>query len=138
MEQNKKAEEYKLEEICKKVKISGKLTGKDIKELYNVFNKRFIKAFEALRSIRVKKYIFKPSGKKVWIVIGKEREYLIIPEVEFCSCKDFYFRVLDMEIHLCYHLIAQKLAEILDWYGKLEENDDLYETLMNEWEKVNT
>ena len=97
-----------------------------------------MKAFEAMIDKRVKKYVFKPSRKKVWIVIGKEKDYLIIPEAEFCSCKDFYFRVLDREIQLCYHLIAQKLAEILGWYEKLEEKDYLYETLMNEWEKVNT
>jgi len=59
-----------------------------------------------------------------------------MPEAEFCSCDDFYFRVLDREIHLCYHLIAQKLAKILEWYEIIEEHDELYDSLMAEWKKA--
>jgi predicted nucleic acid-binding Zn finger protein len=84
----------------------------------------------------VKKYVFKPSGRTVWIVVGRERDYLIMPEAEFCMCDDFYFRVLDRKIHLCYHLIAQKIARNLGWYETIEENDELYDTLMNEWKKA--
>ena len=110
-----------------------RLTGKDLDYLHKVFGKRFIKALEALRDNRVKKYVFKPSRKVVWIVVGKKRDYLLMPEAQFCSCDDFYFRVLDKEIHLCYHLIAQKIAEILKWFEKFEENDEIYESLMSEW-----
>ncbi|MGC9346275.1 MAG: hypothetical protein ACP5ER_05750, partial [Candidatus Bathyarchaeales archaeon] len=90
---------------------------------------------ESLKENRVKKYVFKQSGKTVWIVVGKERDYLIMPEVEFCSCDDFYFRVMDREVHLCYHLIAQKIANILEWYETIKERDELYDSLMNEWKK---
>jgi predicted nucleic acid-binding Zn finger protein len=51
-------------------------------------------------------------------------------------CDDFYFRVLDQQTHLCYHLIAQKIAEAMDWYDKIEERDELYNSLMDEWKKV--
>jgi predicted nucleic acid-binding Zn finger protein len=121
--------------ISKEVKAEGKLTGKNITRLYEVFGQRFTKAFEALKENRVKKYTFKPSGRVVWVVVGKERDYLIMPDAEFCSCDDFYFRVLDRKIHLCYHLIAQKIANILEWYEKIEEHDELYEPLMREWRK---
>jgi predicted nucleic acid-binding Zn finger protein len=47
-----------------------------------------------LKENRVKKYTFKPSGRVVWVVVGKERDYLIMPDAEFCSCDDFYFRVI--------------------------------------------
>jgi predicted nucleic acid-binding Zn finger protein len=83
----------------------------------------------------VKKYAFKPSGRVVWIVVGKERDYLIMAQAEFCTCDDFYFRVLDRQVHLCYHLIAQKIAQVLDWYDAIEERDDLYDSLMKEWKK---
>jgi len=122
--------------ICKEAKANGKLAGNNLTKLYDVFGQRFVKAFEALKENRVKKYIFKPSKRIVWIVIGKERDYLVMPEAEFCSCDDFYFRVLDKEIHLCYHLIAQKLANVLEWYEKIEEHDELYESLMAEWKKA--
>ncbi|MDI6691407.1 MAG: hypothetical protein QME50_06025 [Candidatus Bathyarchaeota archaeon] len=121
--------------VCQEAKKEGKLTGKNLTRLYETFGQRFTRAFEALKEGRVKKYNFKPSGRIVWIVVGKERDYLIMQEAEFCSCDDFYFRVLDKEIHLCYHLIAQKLAKILEWYETIEEHDELYDSLMNEWKK---
>jgi len=130
---DKNSEVNILRNICKKAKKEGKLTGKNLTKLYEVFGQRFIKAFEALKENRVKKYVFKPSGTIVWIVVGKERDYLLMPEAEFCTCVDFYFRVLDREVHLCYHLIAQKIANILKWYDALEERDELYDSLMKEW-----
>lgn len=127
-----------LNSICKEAKAQGKLTGKSLTKLYEIFGQRFINAFEALKEERVKKYVFKPSIRVVWIVVGKERDYLLMPEAEFCSCDDFYFRVLDREIHLCYHLIAQKIASILEWYETIEERDELYDSLMKEWKKPTT
>jgi predicted nucleic acid-binding Zn finger protein len=125
-----------LNAICREAKAEGKLSGKSLTELYELFGQRFTKALGALKENRVKKYVFKPSGRTVWIVIGRERDYLIMPEAEFCMCDDFYFRVLDKEVHLCYHLIAQKIARNLGWYETIEENDKLYESLMNEWKKA--
>jgi predicted nucleic acid-binding Zn finger protein len=122
--------------VCKEAKAEGKLTGKNLTRLYEVFGQRFTKAFEALNEGRVKKYVFKPSGKVVWIVVGKERDYLLMPEAEFCTCDDFYFRVLDKKVHLCYHLIAQKLAKNLDWFELIKEHDELHDSLMNEWKKA--
>ncbi|HYB68197.1 MAG TPA: hypothetical protein VEC97_01490 [Candidatus Acidoferrales bacterium] len=133
---DEKSEIDALNSVCKKAKTEGKLTGKDLTNLYEIFGERFTRAFEALTENRVKKYVFKPSGKTVWIVVGRERDYLILPEAEFCTCDDFYFRVLDREVHLCYHLIAQKLAKNLDWYEAIDEHDELYESLMNEWKKA--
>ena len=125
-----------LNTICRKAKAEGKLSGKSLTELYDLFGQRFTKALGTLKENRVKKYVFKPSGRTVWIVIGRERDYLIMPEAEFCMCDDFYFRVLDKKIHLCYHLIAQKIARNLGWYETIKEDDKLYETLMNEWKKA--
>jgi predicted nucleic acid-binding Zn finger protein len=130
---NENSEIDALNSVCREAKREGKLTGKNLTELYEIFGQRFTRAFEALKEGRVKKYVFKPSGRTVWIVVGKERDYLIMPEAEFCSCDDFYFRVLDKEIHLCYHLLAQKLANNLGWYETIEEHDELYDSLMNEW-----
>jgi predicted nucleic acid-binding Zn finger protein len=126
-----------LNAICREAKAEEKLSGKNLTALYELFGQRFTKALNALKEKRVKKYVFKPSGRKVWIVIGRERDYLIMPEAEFCMCDDFYFRVLDKKIHLCYHLIAQKIARNLGWYETLEESDKLFESLMDEWKKAN-
>ena len=133
---DEKSEIDVLNAVCKKAKVDGKLTGKGLTGLCEIFGQRFTRAFEALKENRVKKYTFKPSGRTVWIVVGRERDYLIMPEAEFCTCDDFYFRVLDRKVHLCYHLIAQKLAKNLDWFDSVEEHDDLFESLMNEWKKA--
>ncbi len=133
---NENSEVETLNSMCKEAKAEGKLSGKNLTKLYEIFGQRFTRAFEALKEDRVKKYVFKPSGRTVWIVVGRERDYLIMPEAEFCTCDDFYFRVLDKEVHLCYHLIAQKIARNLVWYETIEEGDELYETLMNEWKKA--
>jgi predicted nucleic acid-binding Zn finger protein len=125
-----------LNAVCKEAKKEGKLTGKNLTKLYEIFGQRFTKAFEALKENRVKKYVFKPSNRIVWIVVGKERDYLIMPEAEFCTCDDFYFRVLDRQVHLCYHLIAQKLAKNLEWYEAIEDHDEIYDALMNEWKNL--
>lgn len=133
---DEKSEVDILNTVCKEAKAEGRLTGKNLTKLYEVFGQRFTRAFEALKENRVKKYVFKPSGRIVWIVVGKERDYLIMPEAEFCMCDDFYFRVLDRKVHLCYHLIAQKLAKNLNWYENIEEHDELYDSLMDEWKKA--
>jgi len=127
-----------LEKVCKEAGAKGQVTGTHLTQLSMAFGSRFTKAWEALKEERVKKYVFKPSGKIVWIVVGRERDYLVMPAADFCSCDDFYFRVMDKEVHLCYHLIAQKMAEALAWYDEVEENDDLYDSLMEEWKKVTT
>ena len=133
---NNNSEIEALNSICRESKKEGKLSGKNLTSLYELFGRRFTRALSALKENRVKKYVFKPSGRIVWIVIGRERDYLIMPEAEFCMCDDFYFRVLDKKIHLCYHLIAQKIARNLGWYETIKENDELYESLMSEWKKA--
>lgn len=125
-----------LEEVCKSAKADGKLTGLELARLFDVLGERLVKALKALKENRVKKYVFKPSGRIVWIVVGKERDYLIFPDAGFCSCDDFYFRVLDRKVHLCYHLVACKMGEALGWFDTIEERDKLYESLMAEWKKV--
>jgi len=136
MEKNK--ENKVLAEVLEKARKEGKITGEDIAKLYSLFGKRFLRAWEALRERKVKKYIFNPSRRVVWVVVGKERDYLILPAAEFCTCDDFYFRVMDQEVHMCYHLIAQKIAEALNWFDQIEESDELYETLMKEWARITT
>ena len=129
-------EEDTLNSICKEAKTEGKLSGPNLTELYELFGSRFTKALDALKEGRVKKYTFKPSGRIVWIVVGRERDYLIMPEAEFCTCDDFYFRVLDKKVHMCYHLLTQKLAQNLTWFEAVEAEDECYDMLMDEWKKA--
>jgi predicted nucleic acid-binding Zn finger protein len=125
-----------LEKVCEEAKAKGELTDNQLTQLSEAFGSQFTKAWDTLKEKRVKKYVFSPSGRIVWIVVGREREYQILPAAGFCSCDDFYFRVMDREANICYHLIAQKLADALEEYDRIEEEDRLYDCLMEEWKKV--
>ncbi|MFZ7137467.1 MAG: hypothetical protein ACOWW1_03500 [archaeon] len=125
-----------LQKVCEEAKTKGELTEEQLTQLSQAFGSRFTKAWDAIQGERVKKYIFSPSGIVVWIVVGREREYQIMPEAGFCSCDDFYFRVMDREANICYHLIAQKIADELGLYDKIEEEDRLYNCLIEEWKRA--
>ncbi|MBT8171950.1 hypothetical protein KJN74_03680 [Candidatus Bathyarchaeota archaeon] len=125
-----------LKKICKEAKTKDKLTDNQVMRLSKALGSRFNKALDTVNEVRVKKYVFSPSKRIVWIVVGREREYQIMPAAGFCSCDDFYFRVMDKETNICYHLIAQKIAETLKKYDKIEEEDRLYDCLMEEWKKA--
>jgi predicted nucleic acid-binding Zn finger protein len=124
-----------LQRVCRNLERENRIEATDHQKLLTVFGQRFTRAWEAIADKRVKKYVFKPSNRVVWIVVGKGRDYLIMPAVDFCTCNDFYFRVMNRQIHLCYHLIGQKLAEALKRYDSYEEDDELYDALMNDWKK---
>jgi hypothetical protein len=49
------SEDDVLQIVCKEAKADGKLSGKNLTELYETFGQRFTKAFEALKENRVKK-----------------------------------------------------------------------------------
>jgi predicted nucleic acid-binding Zn finger protein len=115
-----------------------KVRGLDFIQLSSVFSDRGEKAWELLKESRVKLYVFWPSGRVVWIVVGRDYEYIIYPVVGYCSCSDFYFAVMKGKALVCHHLIAQRLAEILSWYDLIVEEDMLYHSLMEEWKKIET
>ena len=130
------AEIESLNAACKEARLKGKLTKKHIDSLKKAFGSRFLNAWKAVNDKRVKKYVFKPSGRVVWIVVGRKKDYLIMPAAGYCSCDDFYYHVMDEKAHLCYHLIAQRLAESLRLYDTIEEEDAFYDILMREWKRV--
>ena len=90
-------------------------------------------AEKAVKEGRVKLYRFKPSGRERWIVIGRHADYLVLPEAGYCSCSDFFFRVMSGEKPTCYHLEAVRLARKYEAYETIEEDDEWHDTLMNEW-----
>ncbi len=90
------------------------------------------KATEAIRENRVKLYIFKPSGRKMWIVVGKHGRYLVLPEAEYCTCNDFFFRVMSGEKPTCYHLLAVRKAIQEEAYSIIKQEDTSYRKILEE------
>jgi len=127
----KRLEADVLEDICKTVRSEGQVSEAHVARLSEAFGQRVAKALEALREGRIKKYVFKPSDRVVWIVVGKGRDYLVMPAIDYCSCYDFYFQ-FDRG-HVCYHIIAQKLAEATGRFDAFEDDDQFYNVLIKEW-----
>jgi len=119
-----------------KVKVEGGFSRRKMDELRRVFGARFTAAWKLVKEGRVKKYVFKPSGKVQWIVVGNEGDYLVYEASGYCHCKDFYISIMEGTAKACKHLMAQRLASQLGLYTVVEEGDENYETLMEEWRKV--
>ena len=128
-------EHLSLEQILRGLRASKEISRQNWQRLRNIFGDRFDKAWKLVTENRVKKYVFKPSNRTLWIAIGQNAEYLIYSNAGYCSCSDFYFRVLDHEKAYCYHLLAQKIAEALNHYDLIEEEDEAYDTLLEIWKE---
>ncbi|MEM3736817.1 MAG: SWIM zinc finger family protein [Candidatus Bathyarchaeia archaeon] len=122
-----------LNKICEGIdNLKGLSDGQKAK-LSAIFGKRLVNALKAVDELAVKKYVFEPSGRLVWVVVGKERDYQVIPAANYCSCDDFYFHVIEGTTPICYHILAQKLAELLDRFEIIVDSDDIYDVLVGEW-----
>jgi predicted nucleic acid-binding Zn finger protein len=73
----------------------------------------------------VKQMLFLPSGKKLWVVIGRDNEYWTDPELGFCSCKDFYFTTLSGGQD-CYHLKSVRKTIQQTGFKAIEFDDSDY------------
>lgn len=128
-------EQTVLEQVLRDLRVSKEISRQNWQRLRDVFGNRFTNAWRLVTENRVKKYVFKPSNRTLWIAIGQNAEYLIYSKAGYCSCSDFYFRVLDNEKANCYHVLAQRLAEALEFYDLIEEEDEAYDILMDIWKK---
>jgi predicted nucleic acid-binding Zn finger protein len=82
-----------------------------------------------VRSGSVKQMLFLPSGKKLWVVIGRDNEYWTDPELDFCSCKDFYFTTLSGGQD-CYHLKSVRKTIQQRGFTAIEFDDSDYTQLL--------
>jgi predicted nucleic acid-binding Zn finger protein len=78
-----------------------------------------------VRAGSVKQMLFLPSGKKLWVVIGRDNEYWTDPELGFCSCKDFYFTTLSGGQD-CYHLKSVRKTIQQGGFTAIEFDDSDY------------
>jgi predicted nucleic acid-binding Zn finger protein len=70
------------------------------------------------------------------IVVGRKRDYWVIPRL-YCSCDDFYINVISRKsTPLCYHLLAQAIAERTGKYDVFNVSDEEGERLEEEWRRV--
>ncbi|UCE09992.1 MAG: hypothetical protein JSW61_13620 [Candidatus Thorarchaeota archaeon] len=108
----------------------------DIEYFRTKYGKRFVRAFRAVEEGKVKMYLFKPSDSLAWTVLGRKRDYLVIPST-FCTCRDFYQAVvINREAQMCYHLLAQTIASIREEHKVVEATDSDRRKLYQEWRRI--
>ncbi len=100
--------------------------------LKRIFGQRFLRALNAIFEKRVKAYIFKPDIGPFYVVVGEEKDYLVIPEADYCSCKAMSKR-MGVKRAPCYHLIALELAKALNLVDKILTDYEFYDLFMSEF-----
>ena len=73
---------------------------------------------------RIKLHVFEPSDRKVWTVVGADKEYWFDPDLDFCSCPGYYFN------NECYHLDYFPLARAKNKIELTTFSDDEYESFI--------
>lgn len=125
-----------FESTLEGIKERHAISGSDLTVLTQHCGDRFWKALQAVAKDLVKKYIFEPSGREAWVVVGKSRDYRVLSEL-YCDCEDFYINVIvKRDADLCYHILAQILAEALETYSEIRLDDMRYDSLRAEWETL--
>jgi predicted nucleic acid-binding Zn finger protein len=122
-----------IELACRDIASSGKFTDAQKSRLAERFADRFKNALALVDKRKVHRYRFKPSGRTIWTVEGRKGVYQVIPEMNFCSCDDYYFRVMDGKKALCYHIIAQKIASALGRFDTSDLKDAQYTRITKQW-----
>ncbi len=112
---------------------TGTLTEKMKGVLDETFQKRSQQALDLVTGSKISRFNFSPSGRVVWIVSGRKGEYQVLPESMFCTCDDYYFRVMGRKKQLCYHLIAQQLAEAMGKHRQDSLRDTDYASFTSKW-----
>jgi len=73
---------------------------------------------------RIKLHIFEPSDRRIWTVVGTDKEYWFDPDLDFCSCPGYYFN------NECYHLDNFSLAMSQNQIESITFSDDEYESFI--------
>ena len=86
--------------------------------------KKTKKVNSLLAEKRIKLHIFEPSNRKIWTVVGEDKEYWFDPDLDFCSCPGYYFN------NECYHLEWFPIARIQNKIELTIFSDDEYESFI--------
>jgi len=78
---------------------------------------------------RIKIHHFLPSNRKIWTIVGKEKEHWLEPDLKFCSCAGFYFGMLKNK-KPCYHIDSLEIAKKEEQYECIKFSDNEFESFM--------
>ncbi len=121
-----------LIQTCASIRENGSLAAHERTRLLATFGSRFRDAETLVEEKTIKKFIFRPSGRVVWVVEGRTGKYQVIPDSNFCSCDDYYFRVMGKKKELCYHIIGQWLAHATGKFETQTVGDEAYSKIVSQ------
>ena len=90
---------------------------------------QFKKIDSLLSEKRIKLHLFEPSNRKVWTVVGMDKEYWLDPDLGFCSCPGYYFNKSNGK-NECYHLESYQIATANNKIELITFSDHEYESFI--------
>ena len=90
------------------------------------YGAKFDRAVETVLTGGVKESRFQPSGRRLITVVGRLGDEFIDPEKPYCSCSNFYFKVLGGREDACYHLLSYWIASKTGRIEVVEFDDEEY------------
>ena len=76
-------------------------------------------------SVGIKLHVFLPSNRKIWTIVSKNNEYWLDLDLDYCTCKYYFFRTLS-GMDRCIHLKSLYEALKLKEYDTTQYEDDEY------------
>lgn len=95
-------------------------------EEFRKYGTKLDRAIDTVLAGGVKECRFLPSGRRVVTVVGRLGDEFVDPEKPYCSCSNFYFRVLGGREETCYHLMSYKIAAKAGKLDVIEFSDNEY------------
>lgn len=74
---------------------------------------------------RVKLHVFIPSNRKIWTIVSKNNEYWLDLDLDYCTCKYYFFKTLSGKDN-CIHLKILDEGIKTKKYDRIEFKDDEY------------
>ena len=93
---------------------------------FEKYGTKLDRAIDTVLAGGVKECRFLPSGKRLRAVGGKFGDEFVDPAKPYCSCSNFYFRVLGGREETCYHLISYMIAAKSGRVDVIEFSDEEY------------
>ena len=93
---------------------------------YQKYGAKLDRAVETVLAGGVKMARFLPSGRKVITVVGRLGDEFVDPDRPYCSCSNFFFRVVGGREEICYHLLSYRIAASSGKVDVIDFSDEEY------------
>jgi predicted nucleic acid-binding Zn finger protein len=93
---------------------------------YQKYGTKLDRAVDTVLAGGVKEAKFLPSGRKIVTVVGTLGDEFVDPDGPYCSCSNFFFRVVGGREEVCYHILSYRIASKEGRMDTIEFSDDEY------------